>query len=63
MSTGEAPVKSPCVAVCALNEDDICIGCYRTTSEIARWTRMSNTERRQVNALARERSQKNNPFA
>ena len=44
----ERPVASPCVQVCALDDDDICIGCQRNVAEIARWSRMDNTERRQV---------------
>ncbi|WP_328184435.1 DUF1289 domain-containing protein [Marinobacter sp. OP 3.4] len=41
-------VRSPCVAVCALDENDVCIGCHRTGDEILRWTSMTNDERRQV---------------
>jgi predicted Fe-S protein YdhL (DUF1289 family) len=26
---------SPCVGVCTLNEDNVCIGCNRTIEEIA----------------------------
>ncbi len=28
---------SPCVSICALNEDDVCTGCYRTAVEITDW--------------------------
>lgn len=59
----EKPVASPCTSVCALNEADICVGCYRTAAEISRWSRMSNDERRAVVALAAGRSRQNNPFA
>lgn len=52
----EKPVASPCVQVCALDEDDICLGCQRTASEIGRWGRMDNAERRQVLALCIERA-------
>jgi len=48
-------VKSPCVSVCALNEDDVCIGCYRTGVEISRWGGMSADERRNVIALVKDR--------
>ncbi len=46
--SAERPVASPCVQVCALDEDDICIGCQRNVAEIRRWSRMDNAERRQV---------------
>ncbi|WP_286222392.1 DUF1289 domain-containing protein [Marinobacter apostichopi] len=41
-------VRSPCVQVCALDENDMCIGCQRTGDEILRWTQMTNDERREV---------------
>lgn len=52
----ERPVRSPCVNVCALDDNDLCIGCQRTADEITRWGRMTNDERRQVIALAVERA-------
>jgi predicted Fe-S protein YdhL (DUF1289 family) len=51
-------VSSPCVSICALDEQDICIGCHRTGDEILRWTQMSNEERRQVLAEVAGREQK-----
>ncbi|MBC7193516.1 DUF1289 domain-containing protein [Marinobacter sp.] len=51
-------VSSPCVSICALDEQGICIGCHRTGDEILRWTRMSNEERRQVLAQVADREQK-----
>lgn len=42
------PVTSPCMSVCALDEDDICIGCFRTAEEISNWSVMSDKERSQV---------------
>lgn len=52
----ERPIVSPCVQVCALDDDDICIGCQRNVAEITRWARMDNTERRQVLVLCHERA-------
>ena len=48
MTLPERPVMSPCVNICALDEQDICTGCQRTVGEITRWSRMDNDERRQV---------------
>ncbi|MCO7513480.1 DUF1289 domain-containing protein [Pseudomonas guariconensis] len=56
MSDAERPVASPCVSVCALDEQDICVGCQRTVAEITRWGRMDNQERRQVLKLCHERA-------
>jgi len=40
-------IKSPCVKICRL-ESNVCVGCNRTVDEIARWSRMSDNERRAV---------------
>lgn len=57
MSEQERPVASPCVHVCALDDEDICIGCQRSVAEITRWSRMDNTERRQVLRLCHARAE------
>ncbi|OLF56045.1 DUF1289 domain-containing protein [Pseudomonas chlororaphis] len=56
MTEPEKPVRSPCVSICALDDDDICTGCQRTVDEITRWSRMDNAERRAVLALCHERA-------
>ena len=33
----ERRVASPCVSICALDNDDICLGCQRTVKEITDW--------------------------
>ncbi|WP_283787795.1 DUF1289 domain-containing protein [Bermanella sp. WJH001] len=54
-------VKSPCVAVCALDENDVCIGCYRTGDEIMHWGTMDNNEKIKVleNVSEREKASGN----
>lgn len=44
----EKPVKSTCVSLCALDINDICMGCQRTGDEISRWGAMTNQQRREV---------------
>ena len=56
MTEVERPVASPCVNICALDDDDVCSGCQRTVAEITRWSRMSNGERREVLVLCHERA-------
>lgn len=51
-------VRSPCVSVCALDENDVCIGCHRTGDEILHWTQMSNDERREVMQEVAKREEK-----
>jgi hypothetical protein len=48
MDAAERPLRSPCVSVCALDEDGLCVGCQRSAAEITRWGRMDNAERREV---------------
>ena len=44
-----APVSSPCTRVCRIDGGSgVCAGCARTLDEIARWSAMSEAERRQV---------------
>lgn len=44
-----AEIESPCVKICVVHpEARICVGCHRTTDEIARWTRMTPAERRAI---------------
>ena len=56
MTTGDKPVASPCVSICALDENDFCTGCQRSIDEIRRWSRMDNAERRQVLQRCYERA-------
>ena len=28
---------SPCISVCVLDENDICMGCYRSADEVTDW--------------------------
>jgi predicted Fe-S protein YdhL (DUF1289 family) len=55
--SSERAVASPCVHVCALDDQDLCIGCQRSVAEITRWGLMDNAERRQVLLLCHERAQ------
>jgi hypothetical protein len=44
----EQRVASPCVYICALDDNNICMGCYRSGEEITHWGRYSNDEKREV---------------
>ncbi|NMT63589.1 DUF1289 domain-containing protein [Marinobacter orientalis] len=52
-------VRSPCVSICALDDNDICVGCHRSGDEITRWSRMSNEERREVLQKVARREREN----
>jgi predicted Fe-S protein YdhL (DUF1289 family) len=40
--------ESPCVRNCCLNEEDICLGCFRHLDEITAWHSMSELQKQQV---------------
>lgn len=47
-----APIKTPCVQVCVVDgETSLCLGCFRTLAEIARWSRFSDAERETIMAV------------
>jgi len=47
--TIEPPVPSPCISVCAMNEETgYCRGCLRTLEEITGWERYSNTQKQDI---------------
>ncbi len=46
--TGEAGVPSPCIDVCRLDSQGLCVGCRRTIDEIAEWSRASEARRREI---------------
>ncbi|SFR78816.1 hypothetical protein SAMN05216203_3058 [Marinobacter daqiaonensis] len=58
MSGRSKRVASPCVSVCALDENDVCIGCHRTGDEILHWTRLDDDQRRDVLRKVSEREQR-----
>jgi predicted Fe-S protein YdhL (DUF1289 family) len=44
-------LDTPCINICLLDEETgLCLGCGRSIQEIARWTSMSDAERRTVMA-------------
>lgn len=48
-------VKSPCVRNCCLDEDDVCMGCFRTIDEIIHWGSDESIDRQVLkDVLARE---------
>lgn len=56
----EEVVLSPCVGVCALDDDDICIGCWRSGEEITRWGYLDAAGKRAILQNVEERLKKSN---
>ena len=41
-------VESPCIQVCTLDGNGICLGCYRTADEIRDWISSNDEERERI---------------
>ena len=41
-------VRSPCIANCKLNDEEICQGCFRTLDEIISWSTSSNVQKQAI---------------
>jgi len=44
----KAIMKSPCIRMCTLNDDEVCLGCGRLLTEITSWTGYSEQQRKNV---------------
>ena len=51
-------VRSPCVSICALDDNDMCVGCHRSGDEITRWSQMRHEDRQEVLRKVAERESK-----
>ena len=38
-------VLSPCIGICTIDDDGLCVGCHRTGNEIAAWSMMNDDAR------------------
>lgn len=47
-SNNSRRISSPCIGVCTLGPNSICIGCLRTSDEIGNWLDLSDTERSRI---------------
>ncbi|HED35124.1 MAG TPA: DUF1289 domain-containing protein [Gammaproteobacteria bacterium] len=52
------PVPSPCIRNCCLDEDDICLGCFRSIEEIMQWSQASENTKRCILENADTRKKK-----
>ena len=51
------PVESPCIRKCCLDDNDICLGCFRTLEQITGWTRFTDKQKRKVLQSCEQRRQ------
>lgn len=50
-------IESPCVRKCCLNDENICLGCFRSLDEICDWSGADAARREQILASAEQRRQ------
>ncbi|MBS91590.1 MAG: DUF1289 domain-containing protein [Rickettsiales bacterium] len=49
-------IKSPCINVCDMDpKTGLCIGCHRTSDEIAKWKGFNENEKKKILRLLRDR--------
>jgi uncharacterized protein len=57
-------MESPCVKVCVMEPDTgLCAGCGRSLDEIARWSSMTDLERRRIIESLPDRQRQMRPAA
>ncbi|MDX1728162.1 MAG: DUF1289 domain-containing protein [Pseudoalteromonas tetraodonis] len=59
LSINSKNVITPCVGQCRLDENDICIGCYRSVSEICSWRNKSKDEQIEIVIRCNKQIEKN----
>ena len=60
---GIEDIVSPCIGVCAINDNNgFCHGCYRTVEEIREWWNMTDEEREKVMGTLDQRLLDNTTF-
>ncbi|PPC90642.1 MAG: DUF1289 domain-containing protein [Methylobacter sp.] len=51
-------IDSPCVRNCCLDQNDTCLGCFRTLKEITQWSQVDNNGKEKILGLARMRRER-----
>ena len=60
MSQLEGTAQFPCTRNCCLNDEDICLGCFRSLEEITFWGEAVEQERIAILQNAKQRREKHN---
>lgn len=48
-------IQSPCVRNCCLDDEDMCLGCFRVIDEILVWGKADNNQKAEILALSESR--------
>jgi predicted Fe-S protein YdhL (DUF1289 family) len=62
MNAPPPPIATPCVKVCIVDgESGLCLGCFRTLGEVARWSALDDAERGAIMAALPSRRSRIRP--
>jgi len=50
-------IDNPCIRRCTLNEEDICLGCFRSFDDMRQWHKASREEKTQILLTADKRKE------
>ena len=45
-------IHKPCIRKCCLNEEDICLGCFRSFNDMQKWNKASVNEKTEMLKMA-----------
>jgi len=48
-------IKKPCIRQCSLNEEDVCLGCFRTFDDMLQWNKVNTEEKMKMLEMAEQR--------
>lgn len=55
MTSFSGTIESPCVRNCCLDDNDVCMGCFRTLDEIKDWQMASDAAKQSILLLCQQR--------
>ena len=48
-------IDRPCIKKCSLNDEDVCLGCFRTFEDMKAWRHATRLEKETILLLAQKR--------
>ncbi len=48
-------INKPCIRQCCLNEEDVCLGCFRTFDDMLQWNKANAEEKMKMLRMAEQR--------
>lgn len=58
MNRPQEPLASPCIGICRLEQDKLCVGCYRMIDEITGWAQSDTAARAAILLRTEQRRQR-----